>query len=136
MGNSGDVSCESPEDGGEVCSSVGGESASDVFPDNPRGSEFISDAALLGEQSTAVSVQSSTKSSNGKVLAGASSHDEFGNRDSICGESFTGHLSYVVVDGQVGVVVAQHGACLGVDFAAEDQFVAGAHESEVAAAAT
>jgi hypothetical protein len=64
LGNSWGVSGESPENSGEVCAFVAGESASDIFPDHPFGAEFISDSALFVEEATSLSTQASTFSSH------------------------------------------------------------------------
>jgi len=123
-GNKRSVSGESSEHLGEVFSSVAGESASDIFPHHPCGSEVISNSALFVEESTSRSTQSFTFSSHAEVLAGASSHDEIGKRCSICDELLTVDVLYVVVNGNVGVVLAEDTACLCVDLASEDDFVA------------
>ncbi len=49
LGNSWGVSGDASEDGGEVCACVAGESASDIFPHHPRGSELVSDSTLFVE---------------------------------------------------------------------------------------
>jgi hypothetical protein len=55
---------KSPQHGGEILTSVGAESTGYVFPDNPLGIAFLSNAALVPEQSRPFACQASTVSSN------------------------------------------------------------------------
>jgi hypothetical protein len=64
LGNSWGVSGESSKHGCEVFSFVAGESASNIFPHQPRGAEFVSDSALFVEEATSLSTQASTFSSH------------------------------------------------------------------------
>jgi hypothetical protein len=123
-GNSRFVSGESSEDGGKVSASIAGESSSDILPNHPRGPEFISDSALLVEQSTSLSTQSSTLSSHGKVLTWTPSHDEVGKSCPVGDESFTRYVLYVVVDRDSRIVFTKDAPRLRVDLASEDDFVA------------
>jgi hypothetical protein len=64
LGNSWGVSGDSSKHGGEVFACIAGESASDIFPDHPRGSELVSNSALFVEEATSLSTQASTFSSH------------------------------------------------------------------------
>jgi hypothetical protein len=64
LGNSWSVSGDASEHGCEVFACVAGESASDIFPHHPFGSELVSNSALFVEQSTSLSTQASTFSSH------------------------------------------------------------------------
>jgi hypothetical protein len=130
------MSCESAENDSEVFTFVGGESANDIFPNDPIGSALIGDAALFVEESTSFSSQSSTLASHGEVLAGASSEDEPRDSDSICNELLTGYLAYVVINVDAGVIAAKHCACLWVDLATKGRRHAGTHQPVIAAASS
>jgi hypothetical protein len=130
------MSCESAENDSEVFTFVGGESANDIFPNDPIGSALVGDSALFVEESTSLSSQPSTLASHGEVLAGASSEDESRKSDSICNESVTGYLAYVVIDVNAGVIAAKHRSCFGVDLATEGRRHASAHQPVIAAASS
>ena len=128
-GNKRPVPGESSEYLGEVFASVAGESASDILPHHPRGPEFVSDSALLVEESASLSTQASTFSSHAEVLAGTSSHDEIGNRRPVGDESLTRDVLYVVVNGNVGIMGTEDAPRLRVDLATERDLVSGTLET-------
>jgi hypothetical protein len=130
LGHFGPRSGEPPQHGGEVPAVVGGQSASDVLPENPTGSRLSSDTALVPEQSAPLPIQAFTSSSHGEVLARASPANSVNSSSVLMAVEF----GDVAVDGGVGPVVAEHRLALLVDFAVGDDGVAGGFDTPVEAA--
>jgi hypothetical protein len=129
LGHGRSAAGEPPQHGGEVLAVVGGQSASDVLPQNPTGSRLSSDTALVPEQSAPFTIQSCTSASHREVLAGGAS----GHKVNSSTESPSVEGGHVVVEIHVGPVAAQHPARHRVDLTHADDAVSGTLQPEAEA---
>ena len=107
--------------------------ANNVFSKHPSGPQFLDKPAILRPEG-AVIFSTQSLPCDAVRLTGESSANNVDWRDSVCGKSFGGERSYVVITGDIGPALSQDGAAVRLDFAEGDCSHSGAFESEAKAA--